>query len=62
MNLKDMLFRSNACAYTSLSSFQHRKALVDAIRHGLFVLKSDKAASSTQSRMPSYGTQVKCET
>lgn len=40
----------------------HRKELVDAIHHGLFILKSDKAASSTQSRMPSYGTQVTVQT
>ncbi|XP_057988384.1 DExH-box ATP-dependent RNA helicase DExH14 isoform X2 [Hevea brasiliensis] len=40
----------------------HRKELVDAIRHGWSVLKSDKMASSTQSRMPSYGTQVTVQT
>ncbi|KAL3528461.1 hypothetical protein ACH5RR_007783 [Cinchona calisaya] len=40
----------------------HRKELVDAIHHGLFVLKSDKTASSVQSRMPSYGTQVTVQT
>lgn len=37
---------------------QHRKELVDAIRHGWSVLKSDMTVSSIQSRMPSYGTQV----
>ena len=38
--------------------FQHRKELVDAIHHGKLVLKSGKTTSNTQSRMPSYGTQV----
>ncbi|XP_059642764.1 DExH-box ATP-dependent RNA helicase DExH14 isoform X2 [Cornus florida] len=36
----------------------HRKELVDAIHHGLLMLKGDKMPSSTQTRMPSYGTQV----
>ncbi|XP_050224918.1 DExH-box ATP-dependent RNA helicase DExH14 isoform X1 [Mercurialis annua] len=40
----------------------HRKELVDAIHQGLSVLKSDKTISSTQSRMPSYGTQVTVQT
>ncbi|XP_071902326.1 DExH-box ATP-dependent RNA helicase DExH14 isoform X2 [Coffea arabica] len=40
----------------------HRKELLDAIHHGLFVLKSDKNASNAQSRMPSYGTQVTVQT
>ncbi|XP_071903958.1 DExH-box ATP-dependent RNA helicase DExH14-like isoform X3 [Coffea arabica] len=40
----------------------HRKELLDAIHHGLFVLKSDKKASNAQSRMPSYGTQVTVQT
>lgn len=40
----------------------HRKELLDAIHHGLFVLKSDKNASNLQSRMPSYGTQVTVQT
>ncbi|KAJ4838086.1 DExH-box ATP-dependent RNA helicase DExH14 [Turnera subulata] len=40
----------------------HRKELIDAIHHGLSVLKSDKMASNTQSRMPSYGTQVTVQT
>lgn len=37
---------------------QHRKELVDAIHHGVSVLKADKMATSSQSRQPSYGTQV----
>ncbi|KAK3440303.1 hypothetical protein EUGRSUZ_B00583 [Eucalyptus grandis] len=36
----------------------HREELVDAIRHGLLALKSDKTASNAQARMPTYGTQV----
>ncbi|KAM3703462.1 hypothetical protein ACJW30_04G098400 [Castanea mollissima] len=40
----------------------HRKELVDAIHHGKLVLKSDKTTSNTQSRMPSYGTQVTVQT
>ncbi|XP_010258071.1 PREDICTED: DExH-box ATP-dependent RNA helicase DExH14 isoform X2 [Nelumbo nucifera] len=40
----------------------HRKELVDAIHHGMLVLKSEKMASSVQSRMPSYGTQVTIQT
>ncbi|XP_027168021.1 DExH-box ATP-dependent RNA helicase DExH14 isoform X1 [Coffea eugenioides] len=40
----------------------HRKELLDAIHHGLFVLKSDRKASNAQSRMPSYGTQVTVQT
>ncbi|KAG8652395.1 DExH-box ATP-dependent RNA helicase DExH14 isoform X2 [Manihot esculenta] len=40
----------------------HRKELVDAIRHGWSVLKSDMTVSSIQSRMPSYGTQVTVQT
>ncbi|XVF54413.1 hypothetical protein PTKIN_Ptkin05aG0178400 [Pterospermum kingtungense] len=40
----------------------HRKELVDAIHHGLSVLKSDKMTPSSQSRMPSYGTQVTVHT
>ncbi|KAI5331061.1 hypothetical protein L3X38_021187 [Prunus dulcis] len=40
----------------------HRKELVDAIHHGLLGLKSDKLSSSSQSRMPSYGTQVTVQT
>jgi len=40
---------------------QHRKELVDAIHRGLSLLKSDKTASNSQSRMPSYGTQVQKE-
>ncbi|RVW85572.1 DExH-box ATP-dependent RNA helicase DExH14 [Vitis vinifera] len=39
----------------------HRKDLTDAIHHGLLVLKSEKAASNSQSRMPSYGTQSAME-
>ncbi|KAM7267618.1 hypothetical protein ACFE04_009784 [Oxalis oulophora] len=40
----------------------HRKELVDAIHHGFTVLKSDKTSSNSQSRMPSYGTQVTVQT
>lgn len=40
----------------------HRKDLVDAINHGLFILKSEKMSSGTQPRMPSYGTQVTIQT
>ncbi|KAL0792290.1 hypothetical protein Bca101_063667 [Brassica carinata] len=40
----------------------HRKEIVDAIHHGQMVLKSDKTASNTQSRMPTYGTQVTVQT
>ncbi|KAK6925102.1 Sec63 domain [Dillenia turbinata] len=40
----------------------HRKELVDAIHHGLLALKSDRTASNTASRMPSYGTQVIVQT
>lgn len=40
----------------------HRKVLVEAIRHGLHILKSEKLSSSTQPRMPSYGTQVTIQT
>ncbi|GAV70037.1 DEAD domain-containing protein/Helicase_C domain-containing protein/Sec63 domain-containing protein [Cephalotus follicularis] len=40
----------------------HRKELVDAIHHGLLVLKSDKTASNNQFRRPSYGTQVTVQT
>lgn len=40
----------------------HRKELLDAIHHGLAVLKSEKVNSSSQSRMPSYGTQVIVQT
>ncbi|GMQ10901.1 hypothetical protein CsSME_00053719 [Camellia sinensis var. sinensis] len=40
----------------------HRKQIVDAIHHGLLVLKSDKTATNTQLRMPSYGTQVTVQT
>ncbi|TYG41947.1 hypothetical protein ES288_D12G217100v1 [Gossypium darwinii] len=36
--------------------------LVEAIHHGLSVLKSEKMTSSSQSRMPSYGTQVTVQT
>ncbi|XP_058180771.1 DExH-box ATP-dependent RNA helicase DExH14 [Rhododendron vialii] len=40
----------------------HRKELVDAVHHGLLVVKSDKTATNSQSRMPSYGTQVTVQT
>ncbi|KAL1337994.1 DExH-box ATP-dependent RNA helicase DExH14 [Arachis hypogaea] len=40
----------------------HRKEIVDSINHGLSVLKSDKNAPNSQSRMPSYGTQVIVQT
>ncbi|KAK1273205.1 hypothetical protein QJS04_geneDACA008017 [Acorus gramineus] len=39
-----------------------RKELVDAIRRGLLVLKSEKMGSNNQQRMPSYGTQVTIQT
>ncbi|KAM7483382.1 hypothetical protein LguiB_007965 [Lonicera macranthoides] len=40
----------------------HRKELVNAVHHGMLVLKSDKKTTSGQSRMPSYGTQVTVQT
>ncbi|KAM6593870.1 DExH-box ATP-dependent RNA helicase DExH14 [Cannabis sativa] len=40
----------------------HRKDLVECIHHGLLILKSEKASSTTQPRMPSYGTQVTVQT
>lgn len=40
----------------------HRKKLVEEIRHGLLVLRSDKSSSNAQPRMPSYGTQVTVQT
>nr|XP_043640038.1 DExH-box ATP-dependent RNA helicase DExH14 [Erigeron canadensis] len=40
----------------------HRKDLVDAIHHGMLNLKSEKVVSSSQQRMPSYGTQVTVQT
>ncbi|KAI3955130.1 hypothetical protein MKX01_034159 [Papaver californicum] len=40
---------------------KHRKELVEAIRHGIVVLKSERAPTS-QPRMPSYGTQVTIQT
>ncbi|WOL01441.1 DExH-box ATP-dependent RNA helicase DExH14 [Canna indica] len=40
----------------------HRKELVDAIQHGLFILKSEKMSSNSQQKMPSYGTQVIIQT
>ncbi|KAI3929942.1 hypothetical protein MKW98_004096 [Papaver atlanticum] len=40
---------------------KHRKELVEAIHHGIVVLKSEKAPTS-QPRMPSYGTQVTIQT
>nr|GEV18926.1 DExH-box ATP-dependent RNA helicase DExH14 [Tanacetum cinerariifolium] len=40
----------------------HRKELVDAIHHGMLNLKPEKAVSSSQPRMPSYGTQVTVQT
>uniref|UniRef100_A0A803P9U3 RNA helicase n=1 Tax=Cannabis sativa TaxID=3483 RepID=A0A803P9U3_CANSA len=40
----------------------HRKELVECIHHGLLILKSEKASSTTQPRMPSYGTQVTVQT
>ncbi|KAJ0973942.1 hypothetical protein J5N97_015907 [Dioscorea zingiberensis] len=36
----------------------HRKDIVDAITHGMSMLKSEKMHSNSQPRMPSYGTQV----
>ncbi|XP_050379201.1 DExH-box ATP-dependent RNA helicase DExH14 [Argentina anserina] len=40
----------------------HRKELVDAIHHGLLVMKADKSSLTSQPRMPSYGTQVTVQT
>ncbi|XP_074592624.1 DExH-box ATP-dependent RNA helicase DExH14 isoform X2 [Curcuma longa] len=40
----------------------HRKELVNAIQHGLFILKSEKISSNNQPKMPSYGTQVIVQT
>ncbi|KAI3463912.1 hypothetical protein Pfo_020575 [Paulownia fortunei] len=40
----------------------HRKDLVESIHRGLLVLKSDKSTSNTQTRMPSYATQVTVQT
>ncbi|GFZ17013.1 U5 small nuclear ribonucleoprotein helicase [Actinidia rufa] len=40
----------------------HRKELVDAIHHGLLIVKSDKTATNTQSRMPSYGPRFEVVT
>ncbi|CAK9312234.1 unnamed protein product [Citrullus colocynthis] len=40
----------------------HRRELVDDIHHGLTIIKSEKPNSSSQSRMPSYGTQVTVQT
>ncbi|KMS97778.1 hypothetical protein BVRB_5g123420 [Beta vulgaris subsp. vulgaris] len=40
----------------------HRKELVEATRHGLLVLRSNKPSSNAQPRMPSYGTQVTVQT
>ncbi|XP_042461585.1 DExH-box ATP-dependent RNA helicase DExH14-like isoform X2 [Zingiber officinale] len=40
----------------------HRKELVNAIQHGLFILKSEKISSNNQLKMPSYGTQVIVQT
>uniref|UniRef100_A0A0E0KAG9 RNA helicase n=1 Tax=Oryza punctata TaxID=4537 RepID=A0A0E0KAG9_ORYPU len=40
----------------------HRKELVDAIQHGLMILKSEKMSSSNQPKMPTYGTQVTVQT
>ncbi|KAL9254447.1 DExH-box ATP-dependent RNA helicase DExH14-like protein [Drosera capensis] len=52
--------------YASFETVQdlisHRKVLVDAINHGLMVLKSDKSASNRQMQMPSYGIQVTVRT
>ncbi|KAJ0974006.1 hypothetical protein J5N97_015971 [Dioscorea zingiberensis] len=40
----------------------HRKDIVDAITHGMSMLKSEKMHSNSQPRMPSYGTQVTIQT
>ncbi|KAE9467177.1 hypothetical protein C3L33_00911, partial [Rhododendron williamsianum] len=50
------------CIGKFLLPSQHRKELVDAVHHGLLVVKSDKTATNSQSRMPSYGTQVTVQT
>ncbi|OVA13103.1 hypothetical protein BVC80_8285g13 [Macleaya cordata] len=41
---------------------KHRAIDVDAIRHGLVVLKSEKMTPNSQPRMPRYGTQVTIQT
>ncbi|PIA63068.1 hypothetical protein AQUCO_00200832v1 [Aquilegia coerulea] len=41
---------------------KHRKELVDAIHHGMLMLRSEKLGSNTQPKMPSYGTQVTIQT
>ncbi|KAF9624190.1 hypothetical protein IFM89_008128 [Coptis chinensis] len=41
---------------------KHRREIVDAIHHGLHVLKSEKMGPNTQPKMPSYGTQVTIQT
>lgn len=41
---------------------KHRKELVEAIHHGLHMLKSEKMTPNTQPKMPSYGTQVTIQT
>ncbi|KAG8095958.1 hypothetical protein GUJ93_ZPchr0013g36564 [Zizania palustris] len=40
----------------------HRKELVDAIQHGLMILKLEKMSPSNQRKMPTYGTQVTVQT
>ncbi|GAA0146069.1 DNA metabolism protein [Lithospermum erythrorhizon] len=59
----DLLDLAGDNAFETVQDFIiHRKELVDAIHHGLHVIKSDKSASNTQIRMPSYGTQVTIQT
>ncbi|KAL5705274.1 DNA helicase [Ranunculus cassubicifolius] len=41
---------------------KYRKEIVDAIHHGLFVLKSDKMLIKDEKKMPSYATQVVIKT
>ncbi|CAH9088182.1 unnamed protein product [Cuscuta europaea] len=41
---------------------KHRKELVAAIHHGISVLKADRTTTNSQSRQPSYGTQVTVHT
>jgi activating signal cointegrator complex subunit 3 len=40
----------------------HRKELLEAVHHGMSVLKSDQKTTTGQARMPSYGTQVTVQT
>lgn len=55
----DLLDLMGESAFETVQNLvSHRKELVEAIRQGLFVLKSDKTASNPKTRMPSYAVQV----